>query len=835
MARLRMQRLRQRKNEAASVITAASQTQPCTCAGEAKKRQKRDYWKMRKREQRAKLSVQKKRRIREKENAKKRQKREDMWNEEKTATQPEDVEDVAGTSDAAHCRYSPGARRQAAYRLRSKIPASTSKYVDMVEVLISSASPRKAAALKSRGIRLEQKNDKVLEGVRRTCMSMKGKRRQYFLWQLCSGLAKQHGMKAHLSRTMSLSYKTILKYQNLRRRKSVNPEMRNRRCDATDTTTTQHIANFFERPDISTIMPNKKSVNANNTPKHVLHRSLSETYKRYVQDTPTPVCRAQFSKLRPKHVLPHTKAKLFQCLCEYCTNVDLKLSTITHTARTFRMKCSVLDRYNVLDKTLCDYDGLYPKIACIDRQCKKCGTQQLKKYLEPLITRCTKEVMWQKWEQTTYDKEGKTKRMTLQRHHGELKMLVEELLQEMIWFSRHLFEARWQQAQFYKCIKSPGDKEVIMVMDFAENYLCLMQQEVQAAHRYQAQVTLHPIIAYYTCQAELCRDNEPIRECINVISDDKAHDNHAVAHFVGLAINHLRDKRALEPQKLVQFTDGCSGQHKARVSFTDISFCAQDLKIPSLERHYFGSRHGKNPCDGEGGVVKSCVSRAVKSRPDVVVKDSVSLFEYCKQHLTKEATNAGQCSHSRRTFIHVSEGDINRHRPSRTNVCTLPGTRRINAVRGVAPYEVKSRRLSCFCHSCRQNREELCENKDVTSEWTARKLTVQGASQAKANQPAYTEYPRSSSSYSEGDFVLVRLPMGKRHATFVAEVMKLLDTEVQLQYMEEVKKDVFKWPSTVDISVEPMTHVLQRLPLPTLREDLSSSRVQFFTFKQIMN
>uniref|UniRef100_UPI00358DDD6C uncharacterized protein isoform X2 n=1 Tax=Myxine glutinosa TaxID=7769 RepID=UPI00358DDD6C len=728
MARLRMQRLRQRKNEAASVITAASQTQPCTCAGEAKKRQKRDYWKMRKREQRAKLSVQKKRRIREKENAKKRQKREDMWNEEKTATQPEDVEDVAGTSDAAHCRYSPGARRQAAYRLRSKIPASTSKYVDMVEVLISSASPRKAAALKSRGIRLEQKNDKVLEGVRRTCMSMKGKRRQYFLWQLCSGLAKQHGMKAHLSRTMSLSYKTILKYQNLRRRKSVNPEMRNRRCDATDTTTTQHIANFFERPDISTIMPNKKSVNANNTPKHVLHRSLSETYKR-----------------------------------------------------------------------------------------------------------CTKEVMWQKWEQTTYDKEGKTKRMTLQRHHGELKMLVEELLQEMIWFSRHLFEARWQQAQFYKCIKSPGDKEVIMVMDFAENYLCLMQQEVQAAHRYQAQVTLHPIIAYYTCQAELCRDNEPIRECINVISDDKAHDNHAVAHFVGLAINHLRDKRALEPQKLVQFTDGCSGQHKARVSFTDISFCAQDLKIPSLERHYFGSRHGKNPCDGEGGVVKSCVSRAVKSRPDVVVKDSVSLFEYCKQHLTKEATNAGQCSHSRRTFIHVSEGDINRHRPSRTNVCTLPGTRRINAVRGVAPYEVKSRRLSCFCHSCRQNREELCENKDVTSEWTARKLTVQGASQAKANQPAYTEYPRSSSSYSEGDFVLVRLPMGKRHATFVAEVMKLLDTEVQLQYMEEVKKDVFKWPSTVDISVEPMTHVLQRLPLPTLREDLSSSRVQFFTFKQIMN
>ncbi|KAJ8050612.1 hypothetical protein HOLleu_03877 [Holothuria leucospilota] len=758
------------------------------------------------------------------------------------------------------------------------------------KVLIARTSPRKKAAIESLGIQIGQKTD-VLESIRSTCRSLKGDIRRHFLWQMS---------KTYTSRTLNVAYKTLSKYRKLK-----TPDLRQKRCDSIGSSARQQISEFYHRPGVSTVMPNKKLVK-DNEPKRVLHQSLTKTYQSYMKETPSPVSRAKFAQLRPVYVVPHTKAKLYQCLCEYCANVDLKLKSLNHTAAGHKVKYSLLDRYHASDKTVCQYEGNFPIRACLDRDCANCGTSKLEEYLQPLLSTCkTKEVPWQRWGQTTYGQEGK-KRVTLQRQRGKLHVLVDELLKEMTGFLHHLFEARWQQMQFNKVIKEPGEKEVIMVMDFAENYQCLMQQEVQSAHWYQAQVTLHPVIAYYKCEEESCENAGPVRECMDIISEDMTHDSHAVAHFVKKAVHHLKE-RSVPMQKLIQFTDGCSGQYKAKTSFTDISFSNQDLNIQLVERHYFGSRHGKNPCDGEGGVVKNAVSRAVKTQSDVIITDAKTLFEYCKDHLSKPATWDGKCCHSRRSFIFVGGGDIIRNRPSRTDVRTLPGTRKLHAVRGVAPYEVQIRQISCFCCPCRQDQSENCVNKEVVSGWKTQSMKTRdnqplpsrrgtteyssnkevgsgqmtqsmktrdnqlvpstagtaesnsngevlnghntqdmktqdsqsvmpstgGTAESNSNPelPGNSHTPPSTSVYSEGDFVMVKLPMGKCHATFVAEVLQLLGTEIQLKYMEHVKSNVYKWPTTSDISTEPVECIIQKMPLPTLMESLSSSRVQFFNFK----
>lgn len=38
-----------------------------------------------------------------------------------------------------------------------------------------------------------------------------------------------------------------------------------------------------------------------------------------------------------------------------------------------------------------------------------------------------------------------------------------------------------------------------MVADFAENYRCTHQDEIQSAYYQYQQVTIHPIVAYYKC------------------------------------------------------------------------------------------------------------------------------------------------------------------------------------------------------------------------------------------------------------------------------------------------------------------------------------------------
>ncbi|KAJ8050249.1 hypothetical protein HOLleu_03381 [Holothuria leucospilota] len=581
-ARLRMQRLRQRRK--AETTAAAPLTQPTTRQATERLQKQREYWRRKKREQRAKLSAQKKRRIRNKDSERKRKKR--MENKQKGTAlhvQPDSAYQVRDDN------YSPGAQRQAVYRVRAKMPKGAGKYAEVVKVLIARTSPRKKAALESLGIQIGQKTD-VLESIRSTCRSLKGDIRRHFLWQMSRCLDEKHGLKTYTSRTLNVAYKTLLKYRKLK-----TPDLRQKRCDSIGSSARQQISEFYHRPEVSTVMPNKKLVK-DNEPKRVLHQSLTKTYQSYMKETPSPVSRAKFAQLRPVYVVPHTKAKLYQCLCEYCANVDLKLKSLNHTAAGHKVKCSLLDRYHASDKTVCQYEGNFPIRACLDRDCANCGTSKLEEYLQPLLSTCkTKEVTWQRWGQTTYGQEGK-KRVTLQRQRGKLHVLVDELLKEMTGFSRHLFEARWQQMQFNKVIKEPGEKEVIMVMDFAENYQCLMQQqqEVQSAHWYQAQITLHPVIAYYKCEEESCENAGPVRECMDIISEDMTHDSHAVAHFVTKAVHHLKE-RSVPMQNLIQFTDGCSGQYTAKTSFTDISFSNQDLNIQLVERHYFGSRHGKKP------------------------------------------------------------------------------------------------------------------------------------------------------------------------------------------------------------------------------------------------
>ena len=98
-------------------------------------------------------------------------------------------------------------------------------------------------------------------------------------------------------------------------------------------------------------------------------------------------------------------------------------------------------------------------------------------------------------------------------------------------------------------------------MDFAENYSCVAQQEVQSAHWSHNQVTIHPTVAYYRCQEEGCEDI--VMEHLIFVSDDKTHDAAAVHKFVMLANEHLIEVRGLNIEREIQLTDGCAAQYKS--------------------------------------------------------------------------------------------------------------------------------------------------------------------------------------------------------------------------------------------------------------------------------
>ena len=166
-------------------------------------------------------------------------------------------------------------------------------------------------------------------------------------------------------------------------------------------------------------------------------------------------------------------------------------------------------------------------------------------------------------------------------------------------------------------------------------------------------MTVH--LVYYSCAD--CTIRHVVQEAVVIISEDLKHDGHAVQHFVNQTMLHLRNNRGVTVNKVIEFTDGCAGQYKSKLPFSDISFSEEDMAV-KIERHHFGSRRGKGPSDRVSGVVKSVVRRVVVARR-AVVDPAVSMFTYLQDNMMKN-----DCKCQRQVFVYVAAGDIDSDRPA---------------------------------------------------------------------------------------------------------------------------------------------------------------------------
>ncbi|KAK0040075.1 hypothetical protein Bpfe_030491 [Biomphalaria pfeifferi] len=174
--------------------------------------------------------------------------------------------------------------------------------------------------------------------------------------------------------------------------------------------------------------------------------------------------------------------------------------------------------------------------------------------------------------------------------------------------------------------------------------------------------------------------------------------------------------------------DEIQGAHWARTEVT--IHPVEDTNV-SIERHYFGSRHGKGPCDAEIGVVKKNATLAIKRRV-AIISDAKGLFLWAKEYMTKAEPT------SKRTFFLVEQGEINRDRPDRSNekIRSLQGSRSVHAVRGITPYNIAYRKRSCFCFPCRNSDGSQCLHDEICGSWKVFKLQKQNVVQSQSNLEA---------------------------------------------------------------------------------------------------
>lgn len=527
-------------------------------------------------------------------------------------------------------------------------------------------------------------------------------------------------------------------------------KVRKTRKDKISEVVKKEVEEFYLRGDISKELPSKRDVckvkdkegNVKVLQKHLMTMTLQEAFKTYKEENPgRKIGFTSFRKFKPKQVKRVSETSRRSCLCKPCCNAALKAEALKNFAQK-QTATSKIDKdqlplfkkskRNVANETVCPYDKETgnPKANCLNRSCDQCGAQRLiSQYKTILIEVLNEKMSWYCWEYITIQKNGKDKRVTsCVAKETSVNTFLQEYEVDLKTLPSHLFRAGWQHAQMSACKKQLQPNELMMVMDYSENYSCRFQHEVQSAFFEPAQVTIHPMMLYYKKKIE--DQDVTVKHAVIGVSNDSKHDSHGVKVFEEQALN-IAQKEVPESLKAVhQWTDGAASQYKGKTSFADIS--SQHL---SLTRNFFETSHGKSVCDGLGAIVKNSCFRAVLSEK-TVISDSKSLFCFCKANLEHDVKASGSQEYSKRQFVFVDKDQVIRNRPE-AEAKTLKGTQKLHAVRNTGkPKNILIRNLSCYCQNCIVGNDRCCLNKEHVESWS--KKVIQFNADASQDAIAHT-------------------------------------------------------------------------------------------------
>lgn len=308
------------------------------------------------------------------------------------------------------------------------------------------------------------------------------RRGKQLYYKLVQGLVGKHMLEKQIRTALDI------KLQHMKRMSLLSDEPIPK-YDSLSSETKGKIKTFFKTESV--VIPDKRSVLKDGAQRSIMTDSLKQAHKKFQGGK---ISLSTFKRNRPKEVLTMDKEKFRTCLCEYCLNIHFKIESFNKMCNDHNLKeIKLEDKYDCVRKTLCGT----PKKECYERKCKDCGTIKMKGHFEDLIQQVSGgEVKWKRWEMGTVKN---VRRQVLNEKRGDINSMITEFTQELQNFAKHIFVADWQCQQFQEITRQVPAQWVVTVADFAENYRCVNQDEIQSAYYNYEQATVFPIIANYNC------------------------------------------------------------------------------------------------------------------------------------------------------------------------------------------------------------------------------------------------------------------------------------------------------------------------------------------------
>ncbi|KAI8442439.1 hypothetical protein MSG28_005952 [Choristoneura fumiferana] len=556
------------------------------------------------------------------------------------------------------------------------------------------------------------------------------------------------------------------------------------------------VVDFLEKDENSRMCPGKKDFIRSKgqiKQKRLLCDTLKNLHIKFLATVEYQVSLATFCRFRPFWVTWASIKERDTCKCVIHANVELMVMKL-HELKA--LPCCNLTRF--LAAKTCNVHST----KCLMRECEDCRNKNVEYYL-PQPNKSVTYYQWQ-YETTSYEKDGKMKTVrkpVKKQIKVPIRKLVQQLEETMPLVFKHVATITHQYQMVADLKRKLTQNEVLIHIDFSENYCCKYNEEIQAVHFGGArqQVTLHTGVLYL-------RDNDGVRpRTFCSLSNNNRHDTMAVwAHLVPvfewLKIQNLKINR------IHMLSDSPVNQYKNKFMFHIVYRHINDL-FPGttfFSWHYSEPGHGKGAPDGVGGTLKRTADKAVAEGRDIVNLNTLKeiLSARCPSIMLFEVNTANIT-------------DIEHLVKQSDTISAFRGTQKIRQFVFTGDV-LEFRRLSCFdCPGkCRHYHLGYysSSNPSITTKPTkVQTRTKKNKSQGESSSSNVVISSDYNSAYKIGDHVIVRWDQQK----YPGELISFSEEAALVKCMKRGTK-YWKWPAIKDEQLYAWKDVLQKIKPPTL-------------------
>ena len=276
-------------------------------------------------------------------------------------------------------------------------------------------------------------------------------------------------------------------------------------CNRPTTSITQECLDsvyaFYLRDDISRQCPGRKDsvIVRNGNTKETLQKrhlllSILECYSLFKEShAGMKIGKSKFAECRPKQVLLMSQIPQNVCICQHHVNISLLLAPLSGLCPLFP------NHHNNLIKALvCNPNNE----CCMFGSCETCNLRQKFHLLVSNSITDDQRNEHFSWFQWVKDCEGKTVKVLKEGTAFDIIQLLESQLQN---FLRHCFVKSQQSLHFQQLQQNVTGNNVLMQIDFSENFTILQQHEVQSAHWTNDQVRLYTAVVWSLDRCHILR------------------------------------------------------------------------------------------------------------------------------------------------------------------------------------------------------------------------------------------------------------------------------------------------------------------------------------------